>query len=396
MKTQTIGLGVVGLGRAFTLMLPTFTQDERIRLVAGVDPRDSAREQFRHDFDAQAYDNIEALCNDNNVEVVYIASPHQFHAEHIRQVARAGKHILVEKPLAIDIEDCSDIVRTMDSAAVSLIVGHSHSFNGPVLHAHRLLQAGQFGAVKMIHALNYTDFIYRPRRPEELDTSMGGGVVFSQGAHQVDIVRLLGGGLVKSVRACAGQWDPARPTESAYSALLTFESGAFASITYSGHGHFDSDELMNGVGEMGNEKNAADYGNARRRLKQIDSPDAEAQLKADSNYGGRSYQFKPAAPTPHHQHFGHLVVSAAQADLRLMPDGLIIYEDERRRAEPTPKNPVPRAEVVDELWRVVRQGEKPLHDARWARATTEVCLGILESAKTGVELLMQHQVAPRA
>ena len=46
----------------------------------------------------------------------------------------------------------------------------------------------------MITALNFTDFLYRPRRPEELDTASGGGVLFSQAAHQVDIVRLLGGG----------------------------------------------------------------------------------------------------------------------------------------------------------------------------------------------------------
>ncbi len=48
----------------------------------------------------------------------------------------------------------------------------------------------------MINALNYTDFLYRPRRPEELDTAQGGGAMFSQAAHQVDIVRLLGGGRV--------------------------------------------------------------------------------------------------------------------------------------------------------------------------------------------------------
>ena len=59
----------------------------------------------------------------------------------------------------------------------------------------------------MITALNYTDFLYRPRRPEELDTAQGGGAVFNQAAHQVDIVRLLGGGRVKSVRAATGAWD---------------------------------------------------------------------------------------------------------------------------------------------------------------------------------------------
>lgn len=394
MNKNAIGLGIVGLGRAFTLMLPTFTQDARIRLIAGTDPRESARAMFSKDFDAKAYPTIDELCANPDVEVVYIASPHQFHAEHVCIAAAAGKHILVEKPLAIDINDCTAIVDAIDASSVALIVGHSHSFNGPVLHARRLLQSGRFGSVHMLNSLNYTDFLYRPRRPEELDTRMGGGVVFSQAAHQIDIVRLLGGGMVKSVRACTGQWDPNRPTESAYSALLIFKNGAFASVTYSGYGHYDSDELVGGIGEMGNKKDPASYGIARKKLSQIRSPAAEAALKAASNYGGENYQFKPATPTRYHQHFGHLVVSASKADLRLTPEGLVIYDDDKRYLEPTPKNPVPRAEVIDEIWNVVRRNATPTHDARWARATTEVCLAILKSTQTNKEVEMQYQVQP--
>ena len=75
----------------------------------------------------------------------------------------------------------------------------------------------------MITAINYTDFLYRPRRPEELDTAQGGGALFNQAPHQVDIVRLLGGGRVASVRAMTGAGIAARPTEGAYAALLTFD-----------------------------------------------------------------------------------------------------------------------------------------------------------------------------
>ena len=64
----------------------------------------------------------------------------------------------------------------------------------------------------MINAINYTDYLYRPRRPEELDTALGGGAIFNQAAHQIDIVRLLGGGRVASVRAATGAWDITRPT----------------------------------------------------------------------------------------------------------------------------------------------------------------------------------------
>ena len=76
--TRQVNIGVVGLGRAFTLMLPTFLHDSRIKLVAATDPIDVARAQFEKDFAAPAYESMEALCANPQVEAVYIASPHSF------------------------------------------------------------------------------------------------------------------------------------------------------------------------------------------------------------------------------------------------------------------------------------------------------------------------------
>ena len=165
--------------------------------------------------------------------------------------AAGGKHVLVEKPMAITLDECRRMIDAVERANVRLIVGHSHSFDAPILRAREIIAGGTLGAVRMINAQYYTDFMYRPRRPEELVTAQGGGAVFNQAAHQVDIVRLLGGGLVRSVRAQTGAWDPARPTEGAYAALLVFDDGSYASLAYSGYGHFDGDELCGGVGELG-------------------------------------------------------------------------------------------------------------------------------------------------
>ena len=74
------------------------------------------------------------------------------------------------------------------------------------------------------------------------------------------------------VRAATGRWDPSRPTEGAYAALLWFDSGAFATLTYSGYGHFDSDEWCGWIGEMGRRKPPETYGLARRRLASVQSP----------------------------------------------------------------------------------------------------------------------------
>jgi phthalate 4,5-cis-dihydrodiol dehydrogenase len=398
-SSAPIRLGVAGLGRAFTLMLPTFLADARVRLVAACDPRPVARQQFERDFGAPAHADIEALAADPDVNAVYIASPHQFHAEHTRIVAARGKHVLVEKPMALSLADCDAMIAAADAGGVQLMVGHSHSFDSPYLKAREAIDSGEFGRVRMIHALNYTDFLYRPRRPEELDTEQGGGVVFSQAAHQIEVVRLLAGSRATRVRAVTGAWDAARPTEGAYSALMWFEDGAYASLNYNGYAHFDSDEWCDWVGEMGAAKNPDSYGDARRRLAAVGSADDEARLKNEGTYGGPSYK-PPAGPAPgatptQHQHFGSVIVSCERADIRPMPGALLVYGNERRELRRLELPAVPRFEVIDELEAAVVHGRRPLHDGHWAKATLEACIALLHSARQQADVTLAHQVALR-
>ncbi len=393
---RRLRIGVIGLGRAFTLMLPTFLGDDRVELVAACDPRPEACAQFERDFGGPGYDSVEALVADAAVEVAYIASPHQFHAAHTLLAAAQGKHVLVEKPMALTLAECTAMIDACQAHGVHLIVGHSHSFDTPYLRTRALIDGGDFGRVRMIQAINHTDFLVRPRRPEELVTQAGGGVVFSQAAHQVDVVRLLAGSRATAVRATMGMWDPTRPTEGAYSALLWFDDGVFASLTYSGYGHFDSDEWCDGIGERGQPKRADDYGRARRRLASLASPEDEAHLKAASTYGGSAWS--PAAteaPTAH-QHFGPIIVSCERADLRPLPDAIWVYADADRMRHALPPPPVPRAEVIDELVGAVVDGQPPRHDGHWARATLEVCLAMLQSARERRDVALTLQAAVQA
>jgi phthalate 4,5-cis-dihydrodiol dehydrogenase len=385
---RKICLGVAGLGRAFSVMLPTFIGDPRVTLAAAADTRPEARQRFSADFSARSYPTIEELCADPGVEAIYIATPHQYHARHATLAAQHGKHLLIEKPMALDLDECTAIIDEADRAGVHVVVGHSHSFDAPVQRLRALVAGGDFGHVRMINAINYTDYLYRPRRPEELDTARGGGAIFNQAAHQVDIVRLIGGGRVARVHAACGSWDKGRPTEGAYAALLTFEDGAFASLTYNGYGHFDSDEFQGWVGEMGETKSP--YG--RRTRQHFDTPQREAAFKNARNYGG--VEFRP--PTAHpaaHQHFGTLLISCDRADLRALPNGVMIYQDGLARLDALPLPSVPRVEVIDELYEAVVRDKAPLHNGAWAMATVEVLLAMLRSAREGSEVHLSHQVA---
>jgi phthalate 4,5-cis-dihydrodiol dehydrogenase len=392
---RVLRIGAAGLGRAFTLMLPTFRADARVRLVAGTDPRPEAGAQLAREFGARVHPDIESLCADPEVDLVYVATPHQHHADHVRIAAAHGKHVLVEKPMAITLDECRAMIDATGAAGVHLIVGHSHSFDLPCLRARTLIESGALGAVRMINAQYHTDFIYRPRRPEELDTTKGGGVIFSQAAHQIDIVRLLAGGKAVSVRAHTGAWDAARPTEGAYAALIGFEGGAFASVVYSGYGHFDGDELCDWVGESGLPKDPQAYLGGPARLQALTASRDEAAAKAARNFGGEAQAASPDDAMRLHQHFGQVLVCCERGDIRPGPRGLTIYGDQARSVEALAPPAVPRGTVIDEAWGAVFEGRAPLHNGTWSMATLEVCLAILASAAEGREVRLQHQVAPR-
>ena len=395
MTPRRLKLGIAGLGRAFTLMLPTLANDPRLQLVGATDPQALACAQFARDFGVACDASFEALCQNPQVEAIYIATPHALHAAQVEMAAAHGKHVMVEKPMALTLDDCTRMIDATTRAGVVLMVGHSHSFNAPILKTYELIQSGKFGAVRMIHALNYTDFLYRPRRPEELNTQAGGGVIFSQAAHQIDIVRLLGGGLVSTVMAHTGAWDPQRPTEGAYSALLGFNQGTFASLTYNGYGHFDSDQWMDGIGELGQIKDASLYGAARQRLRTTHNASEEADLKAARNYGAAQWSGSKSIPNGlSHQHFGPLIVSCDAADLRPTAQGVWINGDVDVLFEALPSPTLPRQEVIDEFYNAIIHDRPLLHSGAWARATTAVSLAVLTASQTGQIQHPAHQIAP--
>ncbi len=389
MKYRRLRLGVAGLGRGFMLMLPTFRQHPGVELVAAADPREIARTQFERDFGGRSYACVEDLAADPNVEMIYVATPHQLHRAHVELAAAHGKHVMVEKPMALTLDDCAAMITAAQNAGVALMVGHSHSFDAPFLKVRDLIERGTYGRLRMVTALNFTDFLYRPRRPEELDTAQGGGVIFSQAAHQVDIVRLIAGGPVESLNAMTGMLDPARRTEGAYQAQLRFENGTFASLTYSGYAHFDSDEFCGWVGELGQQRDSSEYGTARAGLAKLTSQDAERALKETRTYGLTP---TPADKAPsHHNHFGLVIASCEEADLRPTPQGVMIYANDRRELLPIPAGHVPRAGVIDEMVDVVIHGQTPTHSGEWGMATLEVCRAILESAARRETIHLQHQ-----
>lgn len=381
-------IGVVGLGMAGALMVSVIREHARTVLGAVAEPNAELRRRFEADHDVPAYDGIETLLGSGRVDAVYIATPHQHHRQHALLAASAGKHIVVEKPMALSLGDCDAMIESADRHGVVLIVGHTHSFDPAVRLMRELVASGLHGRLRMLMGCNYTDFLYRPRRPEELDTSKGGGILFNQIPHQIDVVRYLVGTPLRSLRAATGMLDPRRPTEGCCSVFLDFEDGAYASLSYSGYDRFDTDEWHGWIGEGGYPRTPV-HGATARAWEQLGGAEAEARARIERyGYGGSS---APASRTPKHQpHFGVLVASCEGADLRQSADGVLVYSRDGVTEIPLPKGASRpgRSEVLDELVAAVRDGTPPPHDGRFARGTVEASLAVLRSAQERREIVL--------
>jgi phthalate 4,5-cis-dihydrodiol dehydrogenase len=385
-------LGVVGLGRAAASMLPSLAAHPHVRVVAAADPDPPARERFAADFGGATFPSIEPLCASGTVDAVYIATPHQQHAADVRCAAAYGKHAIVEKPMALTRADCEAMIGAARTAGTVLIVGHTHGFDPPVRIMRGVIESGELGALRTVVNLAYTDFLYRPRRPEELDTDRGGGIVYNQVPHQIEIARALDHAPVRSVRAVLGRWDPARPTEGAMSALLEFDDGVAATLVYSGYDRFDADELAGWVAESGEEKRPA-HGAARASLPAHAAPDAEARLKAATGFAGRGV--RSARGAVHAPHFGFLLASCERGDLRPLGDAVVVYGEDGVREIPVPRGRAypDKDAVIDELYEAVAHGTPPLHDGAWGMATVDVALAILRSSRERREITLGEERA---
>jgi phthalate 4,5-cis-dihydrodiol dehydrogenase len=381
------GLGIAGLGMAGAVMVHAAAAHPGFVLRAAADPQPGPREAFARDFNARAYADVAELVADPEVDIVYIATPHQFHAPHAALAAAHGKHIILEKPMALTLADCDAIIAAVERHNVHLVVGHTHAFDPAVRLMREIIFRGDLGRLGLIHSFNYTNFLYRPRRPEELDTAKGGGILFNQVPHQIDTARYLAGGLARSVRANASVLDPARPTEGSCTALLQFDDGVAASLIYSGYDHFDSDEWHFGTSERGAPKDIA-HGAARRALEKAED---ETRARTETFAYGRT----SAALPPHQPHFGITIVTCAQGDMRASADGVMIYGKNGVRELHIPHGGgMPgRREVLDEIGAAITLERRPLHDGRWGKATVEVALAIQQSAREGREVTLEHQVA---
>jgi phthalate 4,5-cis-dihydrodiol dehydrogenase len=382
---QRYRMGVAGVGAAGRAFLPAIRRHPGFELAAFAEPVAEIRDSVAADTGAAGFADLAAMLKDAAIDVVYIATPTDLHPEHAAMAFRAGKHVLAEKPMAVGLDQARTMIEQAHSARATLLVGHAHGYDLPIQRMRDIIASGELGRVRMIHTWNFTDWVYRPRRPEELLPDAGGGVTFRQGSHQFDIVRILGGGEVRSVRATTFDWDPQRSTIGAHTVFMQFADGTAATAVYNGYGHFSAMELCGDISEWGLLQPADQR---KPALRAGAGADAALELEAKRS------RAKTAIPehAPYQPTFGLTVVSCERGDIRQSPRGLYVYTANGRAEIELPTDKNPRDLVLDELHGAMSGERVPVHDGAWGLANLEICLAAIRSSETGSEIVLHHQV----
>lgn len=227
---KRLGAAIIGCGSIHGVHADAIEASELGRLICVVDIVEERARASAAKYGCRWYvDYLEAI-SDDEVDVVHICTPHYLHASMAIEAVRAGKHVLVEKPVAISISQAQEMAQESKKHGRYIGVCFQNRFNLEAQKAKEIIDSGKIGAVKGIKGVvtwfrtkeYYAQSGWRGRFATE-----GGGVLINQAIHTLDLMQWLGGG-VKAVRGNVSTYllGDVIEVEDTANAILFFKNGA--------------------------------------------------------------------------------------------------------------------------------------------------------------------------
>lgn len=205
MEKNKIGICVIGAGRAGRIHMQNFAWSiPRAQLVAVADPVEEKAAAAQKDFEIpHRYDAYEDALQNDDVDAVVVVSPTVYHKEIVVAAARAGKHILCEKPMAMNIPECEEMVKAVKENQVKLQLGFMRRFDDNFIAAKKQIEAGAIGDVILIKSLTHGP---STPQPWQYDIAKSNGPLAEVNSHDIDSLRWFTGSEFKEVYAIAGNY----------------------------------------------------------------------------------------------------------------------------------------------------------------------------------------------
>jgi len=192
------------------------------------------------------------LVADPEIDAVYVATPVRFHAEQTIAAAAAGKHVLCEKPMAMDVAECDRMIAACQAAGVTLGIAYYRRFYPIVARVKQLIDAGEIGTLVFVQMTAFEPFDPRPGEPRSWllqRSEAGGGPMADFGCHRLEVLLHLAGP-VRRVTSLVSTIALNREVEDTAVALLQFERGASGVLAVT-HAAADSQDTLDLFGTKG-------------------------------------------------------------------------------------------------------------------------------------------------
>ncbi|MBN1309942.1 MAG: Gfo/Idh/MocA family oxidoreductase [Anaerolineae bacterium] len=230
---KPLRFAIVGCGRIaprHAQSLQDLQTSHNVQLAAVCDIIPTRAEHLAKTYEAKPYTDYQAVLGNPDIDVVSLCVPSGLHAPMGQEAACAGKHVLTEKPMALNLRDADALIETCTSSGVTLGVVLQNRFNPPMRDLRALVDSGRLGQLLLGSA---TVRWYRPQDYYEDDWhgtwAMDGGALMNQSIHHIDALQWLMGD-VESVFAYTGTLAHKMEAEDVGVAVVRFKSGALATI----------------------------------------------------------------------------------------------------------------------------------------------------------------------
>jgi len=204
-----LNVGIIGLGGIARTHCEAIATLDDVRVIAVADLLEEPRQRYMREYDIpRGYVSHTELLQDDDVDAVAVVLGHQLHHRLTIDALNAGKHVLVEKPMALSLDQCDDMIAAADANNRKLMVGLSQHFYPTSIAAKSILDSGQLGPVITAVCYMSKNWTYEGRRPQYRSRFHGGGMLLANGVHVVDRLTWLMGSQAVSVSSALGPHSP--------------------------------------------------------------------------------------------------------------------------------------------------------------------------------------------
>ena len=228
---DTIGIGLIGCGIWGSIHAQTYSRSPFTKLVATCDQDGERAEQFSQKYGSTSHtSDYQDILMNPEISAVSVATPDYSHTQIVTDALNAGKHVLVEKPLATTVQECKDILAARDASGTILMVDFHNHWNIPFIQVKEMVDSGELGDLQMIN-VRLNDTIYVPTKM--LNWASRSSPAHFLGSHVVDLIRWISGAEIKrvySVSRAEVLRKKGIDTPDFYQSILELSNGATAYV----------------------------------------------------------------------------------------------------------------------------------------------------------------------